>query len=141
MGGWPISTQLTQALESDWTQILSQQFRVIDAGNEQRGYLPIPPFTYPANAGDFSLQGDAIAVDVFSISVRSTWWLGCWARIDANLATLPIQAIADRHPCPVNRGGRIINVPLWAQSGFRIAFEVPYWIEELRIEVYLHGSP
>ncbi|MEO1208241.1 MAG: hypothetical protein AAFX78_01740 [Cyanobacteria bacterium J06638_20] len=108
------------------------------AGNPL-GYVPIPPFSYPYADGDFSLSGDAIAVDCFSISVRSTWWLGCWARIDSTLATLPAPAISERLPCPINRGARLIAVPQWAQSSFQIGFEVPYWIEELRIEVYLHG--
>ena len=123
----------------NWQQLFSQQLRVQALQGEREGYIPIPPFTHPANDGDFTLQGDAIAVDVFSISVRSTWWLGCWARIDSNLTTLPVPAISERLPCPINRGARLIAVPQWAQSGFQIGFEVPYWIEELRIEVYLHG--
>jgi hypothetical protein len=123
----------------NWQQLFSQQLQVQTLAGNPSGYVPIPPFSYPYADGDFSLSGDAIAVDCYSISVRSTWWLGCWARIDSNLTTLPLPAISQRLPCPINRGARLIEVPQWAQSGFQIGFEVPYWIEELRIEVYLHG--
>lgn len=105
---------------------------------EERGYIPIPPFSIPETDGDFSLVGDAIAIDCFSISVRSNWWLGCWARIDTELVSLGVPALSERFPCPVNRGARLILIPDWARAGFQVALELPFWIEELRIEVYLH---
>ena len=102
----------------------------------RRGYVPIPPFSYPANFDDLSLTAPRLAIDCYSNAARGTWHLGVWARVETEIAGLPGTAIGPSTPIPINRGSSIIDVPEWARHGYQIQFEVPAWFESLTVAIY-----
>jgi hypothetical protein len=126
-------------LTGNWNRVLTRLLSVTIAPGDSRGYLPIPPFSYPASDLDFSLTSPYVAIDCFSQASRSNWYVGAWVRVEGQIVGLPTTAIGDSQQVPVNRGARILEIPQWALSGYQLQFEIPYWYEETTLEVYLYA--
>lgn len=131
---------MTDLSSGDWRLVLRRQISQSPDPTDSRASFPIPPFAYPGQT-DFTLTAPWVAIATSSRASVGRWWTGCYARIQVLLPNLEPEAIGLAIKIPVNRGARLIQIPSWALEGYQVSFEIPIWLEELTIEVYLYAPP
>lgn len=114
---------------SAWTFIHSAE--LVAEQVDSRSYHPIPPLALPD-----SLNFSQVVARAQSASAKATWRVGCNLILSVPLELGEQIQNVQGHQFPVLLGRwQVLAVPQWL-TDYRIAIEVPYWIQDLSIDLY-----
>lgn len=126
--------------DGSWTLAFQRNFEMAPVPGRPGNFYSIPGDAFPSQ-NDFTLTAPWVAIATTSQATQSSYWKGCYARIQVLLPNLGPEAIGVAITIPVNRGARLIEVPSWAVEGYQIKLEFPQWLEQIRVEIYLYAPP
>ena len=103
---------------------------------DNRSYNPIPPLALPD-----SLNFSQVVARAQSVTAKPTWRVGCSLILSVPLELGEQIQNVQGHQFSVLLGRwQVLAVPQWL-TDYRIAIEVPYWIQDLTIELYGADQP
>lgn len=119
---------------SAWTFIHSAE--LVAEPVDDRSYNPIPPLALPD-----SLNFSQVVARAQSVTAKPTWRVGCNLILSVPLELGEQVQNVQGHQFSVLLGRwQVLAVPQWL-TDYRIAIEVPYWIQDLTIELYGADQP
>jgi len=98
-------------------------------------YIPIPSFVI----GQL-FSAHTLIIRTESSNAREWWWLGCRLQMTIEVSGTDFGSFtAERVACPLNQG-KLIRFPRLTDY-YRLKVEIPYWLDNLRIQIWAYTAP